>query len=351
MSFAGDASFQRRQTVEALAKQGGDALYTETASLPKLRGSPAAVLREAVEDLKSDDWAKQFAALDLLRSVVVYCPDALASNPSLLHSVVTLVMGHVKNLRSSVSRNSMMAFVDMFNNLGRAMDPELDLVTAILIPKIVEGNAFLVRVWSWVSLCVSGRVALCPLRIRSLSGFSACGWSLVAPCTLAFPVCASERRSREGHALHGCQLLGRQGHGGAAAACQSQEREHPRQDSCVGGPLHCPDGAPGMCVRGSLLPCHQGLVGCRHLHAPSDPKPCHLPCPSPQPPLLVGRCCAGRCPRVFLKFWNCAFVRLRVVPGNGLQGGAPPCDARCFFFGGGQGRVPARRQANACAGT
>ncbi len=142
--FSGDASFHRRQTVEALAKQGGDALYTDTANLPKLRVAPAVALREATEGLKSEDWAQQFAALDLLRGVVVHCPDALSSNASNLHALVTLVIGHVKSLRSSVSRNSCMAFVDMFNALGRAMDPELEHIVGILIPKIVEGNAFLV---------------------------------------------------------------------------------------------------------------------------------------------------------------------------------------------------------------
>ena len=144
-SSSNDASFHRRQQVEALAKQGGDALYTDTANLPKLRCAPAHQLREAVEDLKSDDWAQQFAALDLLRAVVVYCPDAVSCNASALHGIVTTIIGHVKSLRSSVSRNAMMALVDMFGSLGRAMEPELDHVVAILIPKIVEGNAFLVR--------------------------------------------------------------------------------------------------------------------------------------------------------------------------------------------------------------
>jgi hypothetical protein len=145
VSFSGDASFHRRQTVEALAKQGGDALYTDTANLPKLRVAPATALREATDGLKSEDWAQQFAALDLLRGVVVHCPDAVAANASNLHALVTLVVGHVKSLRSSVSRNSCMAFVDMFNSLGRVMDPELEHIVGILIPKVVEGNAFLVR--------------------------------------------------------------------------------------------------------------------------------------------------------------------------------------------------------------
>ncbi len=112
--------------------------------MPRPHAPPAAVLREVQEDLKSEDWAKQFAALDLLRSLLVYHPDTLATNASALHGVVTLVVEHVKALRSSVSRNACMALVDMFNCLGRAMDPELDHVIAILLPKIVEGNAFLV---------------------------------------------------------------------------------------------------------------------------------------------------------------------------------------------------------------
>jgi hypothetical protein len=85
---------------------------------------------------------------------VVYSPETLLSVSSALHGVVLAVLVHVKSLRSLVARNAMMAFVDMFQHLGRNMDPELDAIVVVLLTRIAEGNAFLVRHTRVVRCCV-----------------------------------------------------------------------------------------------------------------------------------------------------------------------------------------------------
>ena len=52
-------------------------------------------------------------------------------------------MAELKNLRSQVSRAAGQAYAELFLNLGRAMETELDKTVPILLQKAADTNKFI----------------------------------------------------------------------------------------------------------------------------------------------------------------------------------------------------------------
>ena len=57
--------------------------------------------------------------------------------------LVRLMMAELKNLRSQVSRAAGQAYAELFLNLGRAMETELDKTVPILMQKAADTNKFI----------------------------------------------------------------------------------------------------------------------------------------------------------------------------------------------------------------
>ncbi|CAF4820808.1 unnamed protein product [Rotaria sp. Silwood1] len=101
--------------------------------------NPDHVYREAMESISNDDWEQKCSGLNLLQILIAQYPDTITQN---LHQVVLILIQEVKNLRSQVARFALSTFCDMFKNLKRNMDIELDITVKAIIQKSAESNEF-----------------------------------------------------------------------------------------------------------------------------------------------------------------------------------------------------------------
>jgi hypothetical protein len=102
--------------------------------------SPAREMRLCAQDLKSDDWAVQFKGLNAVRRLAAHHSEILSSG---LVELSKEILGLSQNLRSSVSRNALLTFHDLFLFMKKQMDPTLDGVVPVLMKRAVETNAFI----------------------------------------------------------------------------------------------------------------------------------------------------------------------------------------------------------------
>ncbi|CAF3454856.1 unnamed protein product [Rotaria sp. Silwood1] len=92
-----------------------------------------------MESISNDDWEQKCSGLNLLQILIAQYPDTITQN---LHQVVLILIQEVKNLRSQVARFALSTFCDMFKNLKRNMDIELDITVKAIIQKSAESNEF-----------------------------------------------------------------------------------------------------------------------------------------------------------------------------------------------------------------
>ncbi|XP_071081415.1 TOG array regulator of axonemal microtubules protein 1-like isoform X2 [Haliotis cracherodii] len=97
-------------------------------------------LREALKKIGQDDWEVKMEAINLLRRLTIHHPETLSSQ---LHTVILAIIAEVKNLRSQVSRLAITCLAEMFSNLKRQMDQDLDNTTKCLLAKSGESNHFI----------------------------------------------------------------------------------------------------------------------------------------------------------------------------------------------------------------
>ncbi len=112
-----------------------------------------------MNDLTSSNWQAQFNSLNSIRRLCIFNSDLIT--PKLFvfvrslfqskilyffcsrHAIVVSVLSFVNNLRSSLSKNAMICLTDMFEHIGRYMDPEVESVVPILLKKTGEANRFI----------------------------------------------------------------------------------------------------------------------------------------------------------------------------------------------------------------
>jgi len=102
-------------------------------------------LQLALDQLRGDDWAAQFSAINSLRRLVA--SDEIESPAvgltSQLHSLNLLLIQFCDSLRSSLSKNAVVCFREMFVRLGKLMEADVDLIVPMLIKKAGETNGFI----------------------------------------------------------------------------------------------------------------------------------------------------------------------------------------------------------------
>ena len=96
--------------------------------------------REAMNLLAQDDWEKKCHGMNIIRRMCVYHEDVCVSN---IHAIVLALVQEVKNLRSQVSRFALLTFGDLFSNLRRNMDVDLDIAVKTILAKNGETNDFI----------------------------------------------------------------------------------------------------------------------------------------------------------------------------------------------------------------
>jgi hypothetical protein len=103
--------------------------------------NPDAALREAMNNLAQDeDWEKKCHGMNTIRRLTVYHEDIVVTN---IHPIILALVQEVKNLRSQVARFALLTFGDMFINLKKFMDVDLDLTVKNILQKNGESNDFI----------------------------------------------------------------------------------------------------------------------------------------------------------------------------------------------------------------
>jgi hypothetical protein len=103
--------------------------------------NPENAFKEAMNQLAQDeDWEKKCHAMNTLRRLCIYHEDLVVNN---IHSIVLALCQEVKNLRSQVSRFALITFGDLFVNLKKFMDVDLDVAVKNILQKNGESNDFI----------------------------------------------------------------------------------------------------------------------------------------------------------------------------------------------------------------
>ncbi|XP_055957389.1 TOG array regulator of axonemal microtubules protein 1 [Patella vulgata] len=101
---------------------------------------PDAVLKDALKKLSQDDWDVKCDGINKIRQLSLHHSDVIQAQ---LHTVTVAINAEVKNLRSQVSRLAICCLGELFANLKRGMDPDLDSTTRTLLAKNAESNGFI----------------------------------------------------------------------------------------------------------------------------------------------------------------------------------------------------------------
>ncbi|XP_031213379.1 TOG array regulator of axonemal microtubules protein 1 isoform X2 [Mastomys coucha] len=101
---------------------------------------PEIALTEALRLLADEDWEKKMEGLNFVRCLAAFHSDLLNTK---LHETTFAVVQEVKNLRSGVSRAAVVCLGDLFTNLKKSMDQELDIAVRALLHKAGESNTFI----------------------------------------------------------------------------------------------------------------------------------------------------------------------------------------------------------------
>ncbi len=96
--------------------------------------------KEAMNLIGQDDWEKKCQAMNIIRRLSAYHEDLTINN---IHTIVLALVAEVRNLRSQVSRFGLVTFGDLFTNLKKNMDVDLDISVKTILQKNAETNDFI----------------------------------------------------------------------------------------------------------------------------------------------------------------------------------------------------------------
>lgn len=104
--------------------------------------NPDRQIREALDNLKSSDWSKQFDACNTLKRGVIFhktCFDATC-----VSQLFKDIIKPVDSLRSQVSKNACMALSQAFCELyPKDTDPHIESVLPVLLKRATDTNNFI----------------------------------------------------------------------------------------------------------------------------------------------------------------------------------------------------------------
>jgi len=145
-----EAPLQEVTQAPRLTGQDGNAVkMLEELRTEDLKGLPApppeSTMRSLLEQLRSDDWGQHFDSINLLRRLVAWSDESGSDGGLLghLHSINLLLIQYADSLRSSLAKNAVVCFRELFGALGPKMEADLDLIVPVLIKKAGESNGFI----------------------------------------------------------------------------------------------------------------------------------------------------------------------------------------------------------------
>lgn len=142
---------QKKASLAAVAKAGAsvpssgasafgkqEPKYLEHNELKPL-ANPKQDAAKLLEKISGTDWEATFDALSTVRRLAKHHPVFLEDK---IHAVTKEILAQVPNLRSTVSKNSLLALESMCSCFQKSMDPEVDAIIAVLIKRSADSNAF-----------------------------------------------------------------------------------------------------------------------------------------------------------------------------------------------------------------
>ncbi|XP_055492289.1 TOG array regulator of axonemal microtubules protein 2-like [Leucoraja erinacea] len=97
-------------------------------------------LTEALKLLANSDWEMKRKGLSSVRRLARFHQEILLTR---LHTVALAVMEEVNNLRSKVARSAILTLGELFSQLRRSMDQEVEEVARILLHRTSDSNEFI----------------------------------------------------------------------------------------------------------------------------------------------------------------------------------------------------------------
>ncbi|OWZ24070.1 hypothetical protein PHMEG_000962 [Phytophthora megakarya] len=102
--------------------------------------NPRQDLNKVLVQLRSSDWETNFDALNTVRRLAMHHTNLI--DASMVHSIIAEIMKQVPNLRSSVSKNALLALESMCAAFSRAMDSEVENIVPVLLKRCGDSNTF-----------------------------------------------------------------------------------------------------------------------------------------------------------------------------------------------------------------
>ena len=124
---------------ESVQNDGESISYTPFEMLGPVTCSPEALQRSIFH---SEGWSEQFETVNLIRRLVKYNPEVFLSKVT-LHNIVLNLAKWADSLRSSLSKNALIALKEMCEHIGKAIDGEIPDILKIFLKKASDTNTFL----------------------------------------------------------------------------------------------------------------------------------------------------------------------------------------------------------------
>lgn len=118
--------------------------YLGKEDLTPIEGNLDAAIKAMNQDLKNDDWQKQFEGLNLARRLSQHHTTALTTSSQFnLHSTISDILKHIDSLRSNVSKNALIALNEICQTIKKGLDSEVDTILLRLIKKSNDTSQFI----------------------------------------------------------------------------------------------------------------------------------------------------------------------------------------------------------------
>ncbi|KAG1688345.1 hypothetical protein DVH05_003776 [Phytophthora capsici] len=102
--------------------------------------NPKQDLSKLLSRLRSDDWEVNFDALSTVRRLALHHSNLIDAGK--VHVILAEIMKQVPNLRSSVSKNALLALESMCDAFSRVMDSEVENIVPVLLKRCGDSNTF-----------------------------------------------------------------------------------------------------------------------------------------------------------------------------------------------------------------
>ena len=116
--------------------------YIATKDLKPL-DNPGKQIKVIFKDLISADWQKQIDSWNSLRSMAIFHKEILTNDSYIFQNFIQGIIKQVESLRSTVSKNALLGIKDLFDNLKRQLDSDLDYIIPACMKKASDTNIFL----------------------------------------------------------------------------------------------------------------------------------------------------------------------------------------------------------------